>query len=122
MVAQSINNLPFILLVSDIPRCLDILRIGTSPLVNPTNDLRVPQEAVLWVKYPVVLIWKSQELAWDSLFLEHVECGEPFTDGNTVVKFVVNDKLGGSPVANKVGWTPFSVVLRVGDKGSAKLI
>ena len=85
------------------------------PVVNPVEDLGVPEQAVLLLKHPVVLVWEVEEPRWDTASLEDVEQAEAVALGQTVILGVVDDELGSRPVGNVVLGVPLAVRARVPD-------
>jgi hypothetical protein len=89
--------------------------------IDPLVDLRVPNQAVLSVENPVVLIREVQELRWNAPLLQNVEQHDPLRFWETIVKGVVHHKLGSSPVQDVVDRVPALVVLAVVPESSVEL-
>lgn len=34
--------------------------------IQPVEVASLPEDAVLWLEYPVVLVWEAEELGWDA--------------------------------------------------------
>ena len=49
-------------------------------LVDPVQNNFMPNEPILGLQHPMVLIWERQELALYSFTLQHVECRQTLTD------------------------------------------
>lgn len=52
----------------------------------------MPHQAVLFVEYPVVLIWEVEEATRNAPFLEDVEDSKTIRHRETVVKIAVDDE------------------------------
>ncbi|EZF78110.1 hypothetical protein H105_00740 [Trichophyton soudanense CBS 452.61] len=77
-------------------RKLDGLRVAlvdARPLVDPSEDLLVPNERVLWLGDPMGLIGEVKETAGNTLLLEDVEETDTLSNGETEVEVVVDDEL-----------------------------
>lgn len=90
-------------------------RLTLRPVVNPVEDLRVPEQAVFLLQDPVVLVGEVEEPAGDAAGLEDVEQAQTVALGQTVVERVVNDELWSRPVGNVVLGVPFAVGGRLPD-------
>lgn len=75
--------------------------LDSNMLIDPIQYNTMPHQAVLWLKYPVVLIWKGQELALYSLALEHIEGSQSLTNRQSVVQLTMDHELWCSPVLRK---------------------
>lgn len=107
-------------------RKLDGLRVAlvdARPLVDPSEDLLVPNERVLWLGDPMGLIGEVKETAGNTLLLEDVEETDTLSDGETEVEVVVDDELGGGPLGDEL-WLraiPAVIVLASLEEGSVEL-
>ena len=84
-------------------------------MVDPVEDLSVPEQAVLLLEHPVVLVREVEEPRWDTAGLEDVEQAQTVALRQAVVKSVVDDKLWSGPVGNVVLGVPLAVRARVPD-------
>ena len=84
-------------------------------MVDPVEDLSVPEQTVLLLEHPVVLVREVEEPRWDTAGLEDVEQAQTVALRQAVVKSVVDDKLWSGPVGNVVLGVPLAVRARVPD-------
>jgi hypothetical protein len=94
---------------------LIVQRLTLGPVVDPVEDLLVPEQAVLLLEHPVVLVGEVEEARRNTNILEDVEESNTVTLGKAVVEGVVNDELGSGPVGNVVEGVPLVVSLRLPD-------
>jgi hypothetical protein len=85
-------NLPIVHSVAD---GLIVQRRTLGVVVDPVEDLLVPEQAILLLEHPVVLIREVEEARGHTNVLQDVEQGDTVTFGQTVVEGVVDDKLRG---------------------------
>ena len=90
-------------------------RLTLGPVVDPVEDLGVPEQAVLLLEHPVVLIGEVEEPGGNTAGLEDVEQAQAIALGQTVVEGVVDDELGSGPVGNVVLGVPLAVRVGVPD-------
>lgn len=90
-------------------------RLTLGPVVDPVEDLGVPEQAVFLLEHPVVLVGEVEEPGGDTAGLEDVEQAQAVALGQTVVKRVVDDELGSGPVGNVVLGVPLAVRVGVPD-------
>ena len=69
-----------------------------SVVVDPVEDCLVPEQRVLPVDDPVVLVREVEEAGRHTEELQSVEHGNAFADGESVVEVVVDDELGSGEV------------------------
>lgn len=84
-------------------------------VVDPVKDLRVPDQAILLLQHPMVLVREIEEARWDTAGLENVEEAKTIGLGQTVVESVMNDKVRSGPIGNVVEWVPLVVAVRLPD-------
>lgn len=102
---------------------LGVALVDARPLVDPSEDLLVPNERVLWLGDPMGLIGEVKETAGNTLLLEDVEETDTLSDGETEVEVVVDDELGGGPLGDEL-WLraiPAVIVLASLEEGSIEL-
>ena len=110
--------------------CIQLFFLNSGVLINPTQNLLVPEQRILGFQYPlvsrqyaitsqakwatyVVFIGKRQELAIDPLCLQHIERRQSFRDRQSVVQLVVDDQMRCGPILQMACWIPFLVVLSI---------
>lgn len=79
--------------------------------VDPVKDGLMPDERVLRIQHPVVLVWEFQESALDTPDLQHVESRQALGDGQTVVQIVVDDQVWRRPVRGEARRIPLLPLL-----------
>ena len=70
-------------------------------MVNPPEDLRMPDQGVLAIRNPMVLIRVVQEPRRHALLLEHIEEHHTLGHRQSIIKVAVNDEVGRLPLARE---------------------
>jgi len=90
-------------------------------MVDPVENLSMPEQTVLLLEHPMVLIREVEEPGWDATSLEDVKQREAVTLRETVILGVVNDELRRGPVGNVILGIPL-VICGAGFKDAAVVI
>ena len=60
-------------------------------LIEPADVGALPEQGVLWLKYPVIFIGVDEELSWNASELCGVEGGHSLSSEDTIVALAVDD-------------------------------
>ena len=94
---------------------LIVQRLTLGVVVDPVEDLLVPEQAVLLLEDPMVLVGEVEETRGDTNVLQNIEQSDTIALRETVVESVVDDELRSRPVGDVVEGVPLVVGLRLPD-------
>lgn len=102
---------------------LGIALVDSGELVDPSENLLVPDKGVLWLGDPVGLVREVQETAGNTLLLKDVEKTNTLSNRETEVVVAVDNELGSGPLGNVLwlGAVPSVVVLTSLKEGTVEL-
>ena len=72
------------------------------PAVKPVEECALPQYAVLWLQYPVVLVREDEQLSRNTPEPCGIECSHALVGIDTVVKFSVDAQNRSVPLIDKL--------------------
>jgi hypothetical protein len=94
------------------PRLLTVASLDLKPLIQPRQNLVVPEQRVIRLRAPMVLVGKVDELRRDAATLKKVECANARSLGDAEVLAALDDELGSLEVCRIGGRGPLAVVLQ----------
>ena len=72
------------------------------PLVQPAEEGSLPENAILWLQYPVVLIREDEELGWDATHTSGIEGTHTLIGIDAIVFLAVDAEDRGIPLIYKL--------------------
>lgn len=81
----------------------------------------MPQQTILRLQHPMVLVWERQKLARHTQLLQGIKHGQPLANGESIIELIMDYELRRCPVLNKDGRVPFGVTLTVFPDLASKL-
>ena len=84
------------------------------PTVEPLEECALPQHAVLWFKYPVVLVGEDKQLGWDAFHTCSVKCTHALGGVDAIIFLAMNAEYGRIPFVDKAMGRVFVCAFGVG--------
>ena len=84
------------------------------PLVQPSEEGALPEHAILWLQYPVVLIRIDEELGWDATHAGCIEGAHALVGVDAVILLAMDAENRSIPLVYKLMRTVLVSLLGVG--------
>ena len=72
------------------------------PLIEPAEEGSLPEDTILWLQYPVVLVWEDEEFGRDATQASCIEGSHALVGIDTVILFAVDAEDWSIPLVYKL--------------------
>ena len=84
------------------------------PLIEPAEEGSLPEDAILWLQYPVVLVWEDEEFGRDATQASCIEGSHALVGIDAVVFLAMDAEDRSVPLVNKLVRTVLVSLLGIG--------
>ena len=72
------------------------------PLIEPAEEGSLPEDTILWLQYPVVLVWEDKKFGRDATQASCIEGSHALVVVDAIVEFAVDTEYRGVPFVDEL--------------------